>query len=101
MKESRKDVRQERHNEILGASAKEYVFRTFEDQGEIVDAHGHAHTEHDDTEKDREDGNTADFSEDPGKARRQGHADDEEDDGEDAEIFADEGTDFFHNEYLF
>lgn len=101
MKESRKDVRQERHNEILGASAKKDIFRPLEDQGEIVDAHGHAHAEHDDAEEDGENGNAAHFAENPGKARRQGHADDEEDDGDNAEIFADKGTDFFHDECPF
>ena len=65
-----------------------------------MDAHGHAHAEHDDAEEDGENGNAAHLAEDPGKARRQGHPDDEEDDGDDAEIFTDKGTDFFHDEYL-
>ena len=101
MEQRRKDVGQERHDEILGTGAKKDIFRSLEDQGEIVDAHGHAHAEHDDAEEDGENGNTAHLAEDPGKARRQGHADDEEDDGDDAEIFTDKGTDFFHDECLF
>lgn len=90
---------QKGHDEILGADPEENVLGLLQHQGEIVEAGGHPHAEHDDPQHDAEDGDPVGLPQHPGKSMGGEKPDAQEHHSDDAEILADQSANFFQTHF--